>query len=96
MTGLVPPTTGRLITQPLVSEFVITDGQWRHVGLVWDGSLRYLYVDGTEVAKDAATVAPPKSSDGGLYIGAGKDLDAAGFWSGLIDEIRIYDQAVAP
>lgn len=96
MTGLVPPAAGRFGAQPLVSEFVITDEQWRHVGLVWDGSLKYLYVDGTEVAKDATTVAPPKSSDGGLYVGVGKDLDAGSFWSGLIDEIRIYDQAVTP
>ena len=33
-------------------------------------------------------------SDGGLYIGADKTLDATSFWSGLIDDVRIYDEAL--
>jgi hypothetical protein len=38
---------------PLESETVITDGQWHHVGLVYDFDVfhRHLYVDGVEVAK---------------------------------------------
>jgi hypothetical protein len=96
LTNLVPPPAGRLVPLPLVSESVITDGRWHHVGLVWDGSLRYLYVDETEVARDDGPLNSLASSKGGLYIGAGEDLDPTGFWSGLIDEIRIYDQAVAP
>jgi len=40
---------------------------------VWDGSLRYLYVDGVEVAKDTGALAG-MPSDGGLYFGAGKTL----------------------
>jgi hypothetical protein len=31
-----------------------------------------------------------------MYIGAGKTLDAAEFWSGLIDDVRIYDREVKP
>jgi len=96
LSGLVFPPVGRFITQPLKSEFVITDDQWHHVGFVWDGSYRHLYVDGTEVAKDAVAVAPLKSATGGLYIGAGKALDAASFFSGLIDDVRVYDRAVMP
>jgi len=37
-----------------------------------------------------------ESSEGGLYIGAGSTLDAANFFSGLIDDIRIYNRAVTP
>ena len=96
MTGLVPPPVGRFITQPMLSETVITSGQWRHVGFVWDGSYRYLYVDGVEVAKDAnpITLAPLKSATGGLLIGAGKTFDTGTFFSGLIDDVRIYDVAL--
>jgi hypothetical protein len=96
LSGLVPPPVGRFVTQPLKSEFITTDDQWHHVGFVWDGSYRHLYVDGTEVAKDAVAVAALKSATGGLYIGAGKTLDAASFFSGLIDDVRIYDRAVTP
>ncbi len=95
LTGLVPPVGGRNPASALQSEFVITDGQWRHVGLVWDGSRRCLYVDGAQVAKDASTLAPLPSSDSGLHIGAGKNLEAGSFWSGLMDDLRIYNQAMS-
>jgi hypothetical protein len=96
MTALVPPAEGRFIPQPLKSQSVITDGQWHHIGLVWDGSRRALYVDGAQAAEDGAALAALKYSDGGLHIGAGKALDAAGFFSGLIDDVRIYNRAVSP
>jgi hypothetical protein len=100
---LADSSYGRLITRlmhppfdPLVSESVVTDGQWHRVGLVYDfdGLKRYLYVDGAEVARDT-TVAGGVGSDGGLYFGAGKMLDAASFFSGLIDDVRIYDRVLS-
>jgi len=36
------------------------------------------------------------SSDRGLYIGVGKDFSADSFFSGLIDDVRIYSRAVKP
>jgi hypothetical protein len=91
LTGL---TNSFFFTPPLVSEFVITDGDWHKVGVVWDGARRHLYVDGAEVANDSKSLFRLLPSDGGLHIGAGKTLDAAEFWSGLIDDIRIYDHAL--
>ena len=73
---------------------MITDGQWHHVCLVWDGSHRILYVDGTEVARDTQTSLA--ASAGGLYIGAGSALAPGTFWSGLIDDVRIYNRVVKP
>jgi hypothetical protein len=98
----IDPSDGRLITRlmhppfsPLESESVITDGPWHHVGVVYDfdGLHRCLYLDGVEVAKDMSPVAA-LGSDGGLYIGADKTLEAATFFSGLIDDVRIYDVAL--
>jgi len=79
---------------PLVSESVITDGNWHDIGLVYDGSSKYLYVDGAEVAKD--DLDPLLGNDGGLYIGAGKNLEPGSFFSGLIDDVRIYNRAITP
>ena len=81
---------------PLVSESVITDGQWHHIGLVYDfdGLYRYLYVDGVEVAKDTDVVGGV-DSNGGMYFGAGKTLDAGSLFSGLIDDVRIYDEVLS-
>jgi len=97
------PSYGRLITwlmhppfDPLMSGLTITDDQWHHVGLVYDfeGLHRYLYVDGVRVAHDTNVVGGVGSS-GGLYLGADKTLDAGSFFSGLIDDVRIYDKVLS-
>jgi hypothetical protein len=80
--------------QALYSAAPITDGDWHRVGLTWDGSDRILYVDDVEVARDTQAGLP--SSTGALYIGAGGKLAAGSFWSGLIDDVKIYDRAVKP
>ena len=96
------PSDGKLITRlmhppfpPLESESVITDGQWHHVGLVYDrDSLRrHLYVDGAEVAKDIGPV-PAIGSNGNPYIGADEILNDTSFFSGLIDDVRIYERSL--
>jgi hypothetical protein len=81
---------------PLESESVITDGQWHHVGLVYDLDEfhRHLYVDGVEVAKDTSIVGGAGSTSG-LYIGAGKAQEEGSFFSGLIDDVRIYNVALS-
>ena len=79
---------------PLFSETVITDGQWHRIGLVWDGSHRTLGVDGIVVAED--TQPGLESSQMGLYIGVDKFYAPGTFFSGLIDDLRIYNRAVSP
>ncbi len=81
-------------TGPLFSEAVITDGQWHRIGLVWDGSKRTLYVDDVVVADD--TQPGLESSQMGLYIGTGKAMEPGTFFSGLIDDVRIYNRAISP
>jgi len=80
--------------KPLVSGGVITDGAWHRVGLVWDGSNRILYVDDIEVARDTQTTLV--GTYAGLHVGAGSTLAPGSFWSGLIDEVRVYQRAVMP
>jgi Tol biopolymer transport system component len=93
MTKLRSPS-GRSPAPPMVADVVITDGQWHHVGIViTEQKVRYLYVDGIRVAFDTQPVLLPPS-DGGLHIGSGKNLEAGTFFSGLIDDIRIYDVAL--
>jgi hypothetical protein len=78
----------------LGSETIITDGNWHRIALVWDGSNRTLYVDGVAVAEDEQTNLV--GSEKGLYIGAGTAMEPGSFWSGLIDDIRIYNRVVRP
>jgi hypothetical protein len=78
----------------LISETAITDGNWHRIGLVWDGSNRTLYVDDVVVAED--TQDSLTGSDSGLYIGSGKGMESGNYWSGLIDDVRIYNRAIRP
>jgi hypothetical protein len=103
------PVEGKLmtsLTQPvgrfsppapplLVSDVVITDGNWHQIGLVWDKSERILYVDDVEVARDAQP-GGLKGKKTSLYMGAGKDLTQDSFWGGLIDDVCLYDRVVGP
>jgi len=85
---------GRRAGDPLISETIITDDDWRRVGFTWDGINRTLYVDDVEAAHD--TLGGLKGSDGNLHIGTGKGLEVGTFWSGMIDDVRIYDRVVVP
>jgi hypothetical protein len=78
----------------LHSDTEILDGSWHRVGFVWDGLNRALYVDDILAAED--TQQGLASSIGGLNIGCGMNSAAGTFWSGLIDEVRIYSRAVSP
>ncbi len=99
---MVAATTGGLRTElmnnrtgkALDSAIVVTDDAWHRVGISWDGSNRILYIDDVEVAKD--TQDKLTGSTGGLYIGAGSKLAAGTYWSGLIDDVRVYNRAVEP
>lgn len=91
------PSDGRLVsshmypTLPLLeSDIIVTDDQWHHVGLLWDGTYRQLCVDGNEVASDSVAFVP-NASTGSLRIGAGSHLESNSFWTGLIDDVRFMD-----
>ena len=100
---LADTSAGNLMTElkdsdslagPLLSETVITDEQWHRIGLVWDGLQRTLYVDSKKVAEDK--LASLEGYIGGMYIGVGKDFTSDTFFSGMMDDIRIYDVALTP
>ncbi len=97
------PTSGFLMTalcasgrggSSLKSESVVIDGDWHRIGLVWDEIHRTLYVDDMLAAED--TQEGLGIATGGLNIGCGMNSAPGTFWSGLIDEIRIYNRAVNP
>ncbi len=80
--------------KPLNSQTMITDGNWHRMALVWDGLNRTLYVDGVVAAED--TQGSLDGSNSGLYIGCGKAMEPGSFWSGLIDDVRIYNRVITP
>jgi len=81
----------RLPPQPRI---VITDGVWHRVAFTWDGSHRRLYVDDVLVAEDTDVALADCS--GGMNIACGKLMAPATIFTGLIDDVRIYNRAVKP
>jgi hypothetical protein len=79
---------------PLQSQSTITEDSWHRVGFVWDGFNRSLYIDDILVAED--TQQGLANSIGGLNIGCGFNSETGTFWSGMIDEVRIYNRTVSP
>jgi hypothetical protein len=97
------PADGSLMTaltgsgqnaRPLYSDVVLTDDQWHRIGLVWDGTKRILCVDGQEAASDEQDGLLVSASD--LSIGCDCNQAPGSFFSGLIDDVRIYNRAVKP
>jgi len=97
------PLTGHLMTEltqsgrsggPLLSETTITNGDWHRLGFVWDGLYRTLYVDGVAVAEGTQDgLANPGN---GFYIGTGNAMAPGTYFSGMIDDVRIYNRVVRP
>jgi len=86
-------SAGRL-GKALSSDAIITDSDWHRVGFTWDGSNRTLYVDDILVGED--TDVGLAACHGGLNIGCGEDMTPATFFTGLIDDVRIYNRVVKP
>jgi hypothetical protein len=78
----------------LYSDVLVSDGQWRRIGFTWDGARRRLYVDDALVAED--TEVGLAECYGGLNIGCDKIMAPMSLFTGLIDDVRIYNRAVKP
>jgi hypothetical protein len=86
---------------------VVPLGQWFHFALVFDGSLAEtervrLYVNGVagEVEREEGKIGTTtEDTDQEITVGgthhAGNPLSAGNFYQGMIDDIRIYDQALS-
>jgi PKD repeat protein len=64
---------------------VLTANSWSHLAATYDGTTMQLYVNGTQVASQPQTGGVTTSTEP-LRIGMG--------WSGIIDEVRIYNRAL--
>ncbi|MCK4294387.1 MAG: hypothetical protein KAY65_14405, partial [Planctomycetes bacterium] len=70
---------------------------WHHIAVVGDGTTLTVYVDGEPVISGGGATASYGSSAYPLNIGGGGVWDASGNWfSGQIDDVRLYDKALTP
>lgn len=74
----------------------IADGQWHHIAGIFDGQYLCLYIDGILENVQEAT-GRPGLTDSPIVIGANITEDKAepyAFSKGMIDELRLYDEAI--
>ena len=84
---------GRVFTSSVAEALApaaVPIGGWSHLAMTWNQTEVKVFVDGTEMSAQPAT-GPIAGGSGPLRIGG----NAAGgqFFSGLIDEVRVFDRA---
>jgi hypothetical protein len=87
------PALGWRPTTTLYGPSGLSVNTWSHVAATYDGAMMRLYVNGVQVNSQAKTGALPSSSGGRLMIG-GDDFFGQ-YFTGRIDEVRIYDRALS-
>jgi hypothetical protein len=69
----------------------VNDGQWHHVAGVFDGSTKYLFVDGN---LDASVGATGSITANDYLVNIAENAESTGrYFNGLIDEVRIWNIA---
>ncbi len=88
--GVAFGTTG-LSNQDLSGTRNVNDGRWHHVAGVYDGSTKYLYVDGM---LDVSLPATGTIANNNMLVNIGANSEVAGRnWNGAIDEVRVWNIA---
>ncbi len=72
--------------------FTLTDGEWVYLVLTYDGAVLRLYVNGV-MEEYLNWVGIPESSGSELRIG--RRWDAANYFNGSIDEVRIWNRSLS-
>lgn len=81
---------GQLTVRNVAAGGMVPLGQWTHVAYVWNGTESRLYVNGQAVQANA--VAPVVTGQG---LGIGAEIGGPAPWLGQIDEVRVYNKALA-
>ena len=77
----------------LTSTSPVPMNAWSHVAVVYDGTAATLYLNGTSVGATPVTAAPDPSTSGLLGASRNSAGSATGFFTGDVDEVRIWNTA---
>ena len=89
------PVGGDNLVQGTVN---VNDGLWHHAAVTYDGQTLRLYVDGSPDGSLATTKTPRWDSIHRFALGTGYSdyasaLGPAGYFAGVLDEVRVWDHA---
>ncbi|QIY99472.2 exo-alpha-sialidase [Streptomyces sp. S1D4-11] len=86
--GAAAPTSASVRTASAYN-----DGQWHHLALRRSGGLLTLSVDGTAVGAADVPGSVSRNSPFGVHVG--QRMDSRAYFTGAIDEVRVYDRALS-
>ena len=86
--------TGTTTSTLVASSGTLVAGQWIHVAAVYSGSAMILYKDGVEVGRLTKTGA--LATNATTPVAIGRNPQAYGPFDGTIDDVRVYQRALAP
>ncbi len=92
------------VNHPAWGTTALPVGEWHHIAATYSGTCWTLYVDGSSETLNALAVACPNATPestsfqhAGLAAGLGSTGQlAAGYFSGVIDEARLWNRALTP
>ena len=89
-------TTGTTNQWTSVEATTLWDGEWHQLVAVYDGTKKYIYIDG-ELLYNTLAIGNIESGAGfNFYIGAGRDeADPKLLYQGYIDEVQIHNYALS-
>ncbi|MFF0038600.1 exo-alpha-sialidase [Streptomyces mirabilis] len=86
--GAAAPTSASVRTASAYN-----DGQWHHLALRRGAGLLTLSVDGTAVGASDVPGSVSRNSPFGVHVG--QRTDSRAYFTGAIDEVRVYDRALS-
>ncbi len=88
-------TSSEWITADNIEE--LWDGNWHHIAVVYDGKEKIIFLDNKLIASTVATGDIGVGTGYNLLLGAGRDETGPELlYSGVMDEVRIYNYALNP
>ncbi|MCP4537854.1 MAG: DUF11 domain-containing protein [Chloroflexi bacterium] len=93
ITGTVAFGTSGLTNTDLCSNAGIDDGQWHHVAMVFDGSTKYIYIDGL-LDNSIAAQGTIDQNNYSVLIGENAQMQGR-YFDGQMDDVRIYGVALS-
>jgi hypothetical protein len=78
----------------LIPEYAVPVGEFFHLAVTIDPSSFKSYING-DLARTASNPSPPTMNNERVTIGAGGYYSVSNFFTGTIDDVRIYDRALS-
>ena len=73
----------------------IRTDRWQHVAITFDGSVRTIYLDGEQRARDTVSVGD-LNWGGRIRLGNQFETPSGHGYAGMLDQVRIYDRVLSP